>query len=133
MPVLLFISRSSIIACYASKIFKLIYSFYSEHIFSFIVQVTVVFLYTSPRIITVGIFAGLMWPTEGIHYMLRSISVYMPLTMSTESLRSLTAKGLGLEHPSVYLGFVSIFSWILIFSLASFIMLKLKRDVWTKS
>ncbi|VVC34716.1 Hypothetical protein CINCED_3A002860 [Cinara cedri] len=76
---------------------------------------------------------GLMWPTEGIHYLLRSVSVYMPLTMSTESLRSLTAKGLGLEHPSVYLGFVSIFSWILVFSLASFIMLKLKRDVWTKS
>lgn len=76
---------------------------------------------------------GLMWPTEGIHYLLRSISIYLPLTMSTESLRSLTAKGLGLQHPSVYLGFMSIFSWILVFTLVSFVMLKLKRDVWTKS
>lgn len=74
-----------------------------------------------------------MWPTEGIHHFLRNISIYLPLTMSTESLRSLTAKGLGLNHPNVYFGFMSIISWILVFSLMSFITLKIKRDVWTKS
>ncbi|XP_025421950.1 ABC transporter G family member 23-like isoform X2 [Sipha flava] len=76
---------------------------------------------------------GLMWPTEGMYYWLRKVSDYLPLTKSTESLRSLTAKGLGFQHPTVYLGFLSIFSWILVFSLVSFVMLKLKRDVWTKS
>ncbi|XP_050444349.1 ABC transporter G family member 23-like [Adelges cooleyi] len=76
---------------------------------------------------------GLIWPTEGIHYFLRNVSYYLPLTLSTESLRSLTGKGLSMNHPSVYLGFVSILSWIAVFSLVSFLLLKIKRDIWTKT
>ncbi|XP_050528283.1 ABC transporter G family member 23-like isoform X2 [Daktulosphaira vitifoliae] len=80
-----------------------------------------------------GMCFGMMWPIEGIHYLLRNVSYYLPLTLSTESLRSLTAKGLKVNHPSVYLGYMSILSWIVVFSLVSYLLLKIKRDVWTKT
>ncbi|XP_046382796.1 ABC transporter G family member 23-like [Ischnura elegans] len=70
---------------------------------------------------------GIIWPVEGIHYSLKSLSVVMPLTQATASMRSILGRGWGIDEPVVYLGFISTFAWIAVFLTGSFLMLKFKK------
>ncbi|XP_071441834.1 ABC transporter G family member 23-like [Hetaerina americana] len=70
---------------------------------------------------------GIIWPVEGIHYSLKSLSVVMPLTQATASMRSILGRGWGIDEPVVYLGFISTFVWIAVFLTGSFLMLKFKK------
>uniref|UniRef100_A0A8D8V747 ABC transporter G family member 23 n=1 Tax=Cacopsylla melanoneura TaxID=428564 RepID=A0A8D8V747_9HEMI len=74
---------------------------------------------------------GLLWPTEGIHIILRTLSLFLPLTMATEALRSLTTRGWTITHPVVFSGFASTIAWIAVFCVLSFIVLKTKKDIWS--
>ncbi|XP_073969170.1 ABC transporter G family member 23-like isoform X2 [Rhodnius prolixus] len=70
---------------------------------------------------------GIIWPVEGMHRILRSISYFLPLTLSTESLRSILARGWDIDQPFVYAGFISTLIWILIYMAASILLLKFKK------
>ncbi|RZF47268.1 hypothetical protein LSTR_LSTR004977 [Laodelphax striatellus] len=70
---------------------------------------------------------GIIWPVQGMHSILRSISYILPLTLSTESLRSILAKGWSITRPAVYLGFISISLWIAVFLTASVLLIKFKK------
>lgn len=74
---------------------------------------------------------GLLWPTEGIHIILRTLSLFLPLTMATEALRSLTTRGWTITHPVVFSGFASTIAWIAVFCVLSFIVLRTKKDIWS--
>lgn len=72
-------------------------------------------------------FAGIIWPIEGMHKLLRGFSYFLPLTLSTESLRSIMARGWALYQPTVYIGFISTLIWIVFFLGFSIFLIKFKK------
>uniref|UniRef100_A0A1B6DVQ2 Uncharacterized protein n=1 Tax=Clastoptera arizonana TaxID=38151 RepID=A0A1B6DVQ2_9HEMI len=70
---------------------------------------------------------GVIWPVQGMHSILRNISYFLPLTLSTESLRSILARGWSITEPTVYAGFLSMTLWIIIFMNASVLLIKFKK------
>ncbi|CAB0006328.1 unnamed protein product [Nesidiocoris tenuis] len=70
---------------------------------------------------------GIIWPVEGMNSILRTVAWFLPLTLSTESLRSVLGRGWGMDSPQVYGGFISTGIWILIYLLASVLILKYKK------
>ncbi|XP_025836183.1 ABC transporter G family member 20 [Agrilus planipennis] len=70
---------------------------------------------------------GIIWPIEGMHQILRIISLFLPLTKSTESLRSILMRGWGFAVSSVYIGFISTVIWIVVFLTFSVLLLKFKK------
>ncbi|XP_026670751.1 ABC transporter G family member 23 isoform X2 [Ceratina calcarata] len=70
---------------------------------------------------------GIIWPIEGMHYILRYISFVLPLTKSTEALRVMLARGWTISNPSVYNGFIATFLWISVFMTLSILLLKFKK------
>lgn len=70
---------------------------------------------------------GIIWPIEGMYPILRILSFFLPLTYSTESLRSILQRGWGLEEPNVYNGYISILLWTLLFLIGSILLLKFKK------
>lgn len=76
--------------------------------------------------------AGIMWPLEGMHPLLKNITFFFPLTMSVDAFRSMTSRNWTLSHPKVNQGFVSILSWIVIAVLISMLSLKFKQGIKAK-
>lgn len=70
---------------------------------------------------------GIIWPIQGMHYVLQSIAYILPLTKSTESMRFILMKGWNVEYQDVYMGFVSIACWTLVFVTMSVLVLKFKK------
>lgn len=70
---------------------------------------------------------GIIWPIEGMYEILRYISFVLPLTKSTESMRSMLARGWPISNPSVYNGFISTLIWICIFMTLSILLIKFKK------
>lgn len=70
---------------------------------------------------------GIIWPIEGMHPLLKAPALFLPLTLSTESLRSILQRGWPIEDPHVYIGFISTGIWILIFLTFSILLLKFKK------
>lgn len=70
---------------------------------------------------------GIIWPIEGMHPLLKAPALFLPLTKSTESLRSILQRGWQIENPNVYIGFASTGVWILIFLTISILLLKFKK------
>ncbi|KAI5645570.1 ABC-2 type transporter domain-containing protein [Phthorimaea operculella] len=70
---------------------------------------------------------GIIWPVEGMHFLLQWISYVLPLTKSTESLRSMLQRGWGIAVPTVYSGFVSTAIWILVYLTTSILLIKFKK------
>jgi ABC-type multidrug transport system permease subunit len=70
---------------------------------------------------------GIIWPIEGMHPYLKFLAFFLPLTKSTESLRSILQRGWPIEDPHVYIGFMSTGIWILIFLTVSILLLKFKK------
>jgi ABC-type multidrug transport system permease subunit len=70
---------------------------------------------------------GIIWPIEGMHPILQAITVYMPLTKSIESLRSIMQRGWEIDRHKVYMGYISTTVWIVIFLSLSLIVLKFKK------
>jgi len=76
-----------------------------------------------------AMLSGMVWPYEGMHYLLRSVGWFLPLTLTTEAFRSISARSWGLTHPAVYAGFFSAFGWIFFFSFATWAIVKLKKGI----
>ncbi|XP_050449543.1 ABC transporter G family member 20-like [Cataglyphis hispanica] len=70
---------------------------------------------------------GIIWPIEGIHPVLKYISFLLPLTKSTESMRSMLTRGWPISEPTIYYGFIATFIWISIFMSLSILLLKFKK------
>lgn len=70
---------------------------------------------------------GIIWPIEAMDTALQFISYVLPMTKSTESLRSILQRGWTFENPSVYAGFISTVLWILVYLVTSILLLKFKK------
>lgn len=70
---------------------------------------------------------GIIWPIEGMHPVVKIFSVFLPLTKSTESLRSILQRGWLISNPNVWIGFASTGIWIVIFLTISILLLKFKK------
>ncbi|XP_070154708.1 ABC transporter G family member 20 isoform X3 [Polyergus mexicanus] len=70
---------------------------------------------------------GIIWPVEGIHPFLKYISFLLPLTKSTESMRSMLNRGWSISEPTIYYGFIATLIWISIFMSISILLLKFKK------
>lgn len=73
------------------------------------------------------LLSGVIWPIEGMPIVLRYVSLCLPLTLATSSLRSILTRGWSILDEDVYLGFVSTLSWIAIFLVITLLVLKFKR------
>ncbi|XP_075229050.1 ABC transporter G family member 23-like [Lycorma delicatula] len=70
--------------------------------------------------------SGMVWPQEGMHAILKAVGWLLPLSLSTEAIRALTARGWTIDHPTVYYGYISTIVWILIFILAVRCIIKVR-------
>lgn len=70
---------------------------------------------------------GIIWPIEGMYPGLKFFALFLPLTKSTECLRSITQRGWTISEPAVYGGFISTGIWVLIFLTISILLLKFKK------
>ncbi|XP_035721767.1 ABC transporter G family member 20-like isoform X1 [Vespa mandarinia] len=70
---------------------------------------------------------GIIWPVEGMHPALSYISFILPLTKSTESMRTMLARGWSISQSSVYNGFIATFIWITIFLTLAILLIKFKK------
>ncbi|XP_050429467.1 ABC transporter G family member 23 [Adelges cooleyi] len=70
---------------------------------------------------------GIIWPVEGMHAAMKTLSFFLPLTQSTESMRSMLARGWPITEPTVYIGFCSTLIWISIFLTSSVLLIKFKK------
>lgn len=75
---------------------------------------------------------GFIWPAEGAHYLLRLVNSYFPLTLAATAMRSLTIRGWGITHPTIYLGFVASIVWLIVFIVIAYLVLKVRDDIWRK-
>ncbi|XP_065216092.1 ABC transporter G family member 20-like isoform X2 [Planococcus citri] len=71
-----------------------------------------------------AMLSGMMWPLEGMHWILRSIGWILPITLSTETFRALSARAWTITHPTVYKGFFSSFGWICFFMFITMLVVK---------
>ncbi|XP_022917524.1 ABC transporter G family member 23 isoform X2 [Onthophagus taurus] len=73
------------------------------------------------------LLSGVIWPIEGMPILLRYVSIFLPLTMATTSLRSMLTRGWSIAEQDVYMGFISTIIWIVLFLSISMIVLKTKK------
>lgn len=73
------------------------------------------------------LLCGIIWPIEGMHTVLQWISYVLPLTKSTESLRSMLQRGWTITVPTVYSGFISTSLWIIVYLTVSILLIKFKK------
>ncbi|XP_037950013.1 ABC transporter G family member 20-like isoform X1 [Teleopsis dalmanni] len=73
------------------------------------------------------LLSGVIWPIEGMPVVLRYISLCLPLTLATTSLRSILTRGWEIVERDVYGGFLSTLGWVLGFLVLTLIVLRAKR------
>lgn len=73
------------------------------------------------------LLSGVIWPIEGMPLVLRYVSLCLPLTLATSSLRSILTRGWSILDEDVYMGFAATLIWIALFLVVTMIVLKLKR------
>lgn len=72
---------------------------------------------------------GMVWPQEGMHPILKTVGLFLPLSLSTESIRALTARGWDIHHRTVYIGFISSCLWMLFFIIAIRVVVRVKKGL----
>ncbi|XP_037967605.1 ABC transporter G family member 23 isoform X2 [Plutella xylostella] len=73
------------------------------------------------------LLSGVIWPIEGMPWILRYISTCLPLTLATSSLRSILTRGWPITDPEVYMGFISTLIWIALFLVVTITVLRFKK------
>ena len=68
-----------------------------------------------------------IFSSPGMHFILQWISYFLPLTLSTEGLRSMLQRGWDINAPTVYAGFISVTTWIAVYLTTSILLLKFKK------
>ncbi|KAK7574524.1 hypothetical protein V9T40_011715 [Parthenolecanium corni] len=79
-----------------------------------------------------AMLSGMMWPLEGMHWILRSVGWILPITLSTETFRALSARAWTISHPTVYKGFFSSLGWICFFLFVTMLVIKRNNGLRTK-
>lgn len=108
----------------------------SPHLFFFtgLLTSTVAKDETMALILCVGTFlpflmiSGILWPLEGMHFVLRSISMFSPQTLPVLSLRNIILKGWGLKYTTVWSGYVVSFLYFIAFILISSVLSNFRQD-----
>ncbi|XP_067618851.1 ABC transporter G family member 23 isoform X2 [Eurosta solidaginis] len=73
------------------------------------------------------LLSGVIWPIEGMPIVLRYISLCLPLTLATTSLRSILTRGWVITEKAVYSGFLTTLAWIFGFLILTLLVLRAKR------
>lgn len=73
--------------------------------------------------------SGILWPIEGMHWLLQYVVWSSPLTHATEAMRSIMLRGWGITQPVVYTGFFATLIWIAAYLSLTLISLRLKKAV----
>ncbi|KAF5286473.1 hypothetical protein FQR65_LT12556 [Abscondita terminalis] len=73
------------------------------------------------------LLSGIVWPIESMHKILKVFSSAFPLTVATESLRSILQRGWSLYDSHVYLGFAYLVVLSVVFLACSVIFLKIRK------
>lgn len=69
---------------------------------------------------------GCIWPVETMPKLLRWISLALPMTVPSISLRAIMEKGYSIEKPEVYNGFLIIAGWAVFFLSICSVNLRIK-------
>ncbi|XP_065214315.1 ABC transporter G family member 23-like isoform X2 [Planococcus citri] len=80
---------------------------------------------------TFGFFTmcGVLWPLEGMHWILKPFSYILPITRCAEAFRALSVKDYPLSNPIVYQGFFSSILWSCFFVSITTIILKKNKGL----
>ncbi|BES98766.1 ATP-Hypothetical protein cassette sub-family A ABC1 member [Nesidiocoris tenuis] len=70
--------------------------------------------------------SGAIWPLEGMHYVMRYISMFLPVTSSVETYRSISARSWTITHPKVYGSLISLSIWTTVFAVMTAVMVKFR-------
>ncbi|ODM94571.1 ABC transporter G family member 23, partial [Orchesella cincta] len=70
------------------------------------------------------LYGGLLWPLEGMSFFWKHFAYLLPTTLPTLSMRSVIVRALGITHPLVWPGVVSVIAWIVVFSTCATIAYK---------
>ncbi|XP_055389229.1 ABC transporter G family member 23 isoform X2 [Condylostylus longicornis] len=73
------------------------------------------------------LLSGVIWPIEGMPLVLRYVSLCLPLTLATTSLRAILTRGWQIYEADVYYGFLATLGWIVLFLVITMIILRSKR------
>lgn len=73
-----------------------------------------------------------MWPIEGMHPLMKKVTIFMPMTLSVDAFRSMSVRNWNLSNPVVYQGFISILLWIFAAVLITILSLKFKQGIKPK-
>lgn len=76
-----------------------------------------------------AMLSGMIWPYQGMHYLLRAIGWFLPLTLTTEAFRSISTRAWSISHPVVYAGFISVIGWIFFFCISTVVIIKIKKGI----
>ncbi|XP_046820334.1 ABC transporter G family member 20-like [Vespa crabro] len=72
------------------------------------------------------LLSGFLWPIEGIPFVIKWLSYCLPTTIPGVSLRAILSKGLSVNNPEVYKGFLVIGGWTFVMILLCLYGLKRK-------
>lgn len=87
--------------------------------------------HTQANFVATGVFypmiilCGLLWPLEGMPYLLKNLAYTFPFTIPAISVRNVIEKGWSISHPQVYNGFLIMLFWV--FALFVMCLLALRR------
>lgn len=73
------------------------------------------------------LLSGIIWPVEGMSPYLRYLSYSLPQTYAIEALRSIFARGWGVELPYVYTGILISSAWILALLIMSVAVVRIRK------
>lgn len=73
-----------------------------------------------------GLFLGAIWPLEGMHYVLRVIAIFLPITSSVEAYRSISVRSWSITYYQIYISLISLVVWTTIFAVLTIVMVKFR-------
>ena len=73
------------------------------------------------------LLSGVIWPMEGMPVYLRYVSYILPQTYAIESLRSVFARGWGIDRQEVWMGIAISFGWIVGMLAFSLLVIRIRK------
>ena len=71
--------------------------------------------------------SGLVWPLEGMPFVLRRMVYFLPQTYAVETINSIFTRGWGIEQPSICIGFIATLVWIFIPLILCLVVLRIRK------
>ena len=80
---------------------------------------------TLATFIPLMLLSGTLWPVEAMPWGMKQVAYCLPQTLAVESMRGMMARGWGINHYWVYLGFGVTASWTVIMLCLGTLLMKL--------